>query len=162
MNATTKYEFDAYIEMLSDPDFSDYSGEQFAESLGVNITSIYNWNRKVDWESIKSERRKRYAKLMPKVDNALFKSTQKGDVQAIRTFYERFDAWTPASKVVNEQSLSDADIDEELNARVERKRAALDSTRRAENAPVDSGEVETEAGRADAVLQAQPGSTEVH
>lgn len=163
------FEFDAYIAMLCDPDYSDYSYIKFAEELGVKVSLVYDWNGKVDWESIKSERRKRYAKLMPKVDNALFKATQKGDVPAIRTFYERFDSWTPASKVVTEHSISEAEIDEELNGLIERKRAAIDAISsstvdepgRNEASTSDSGAPSPEAGRADTVLQAESGATEI-
>lgn len=155
MGGRNGFEFQAYVVMLSDPDFSEFTAEQFASELGVKKSLIYDWNTKVDWDSINVELRKKYAKIMPKVDRALFKATQKGDVPAIRTFYERFDNWTPASKVVNEQAHSDAELD-----------AAIDGlfklAGQAAPAPADGGEVAPSEGGAASVLPPESGPGEIH
>lgn len=155
MGSRNGYEYEAYVLMLSDPDYADYSADQYAEALGVKTRVIYDWNTKVDWDAVKVELRKKYAKIMPRVDRALFKATQKGDVAAIRTFYERFDQWTPASKVVNEQSHSDAELDAAIDG-------FLQLAGQAKVKAAGGGEVAPSEGGADALLPAQPGSTEVH
>ncbi len=155
MGGRNGFEFQAYVIMLSNPDFADYTAAQYAESLGVKTSLIYDWNTKVDWEVINADLRKSYAKIMPKVDRALFKATQKGDVPAIRTFYERFDAWTPASKVVTEQTHSDAELDAAIDGFL-----AIAGSSKAKAA--SSGEAAPTEGGATAILQAEPGPTEVH
>lgn len=149
------FEFQAYLVMLSDPDFADHSAAQFADELGVKTSLIYEWNKRVDWEAVKADLRKGYAKVMPKVDRALFKATQKGDVPAIRTFYERFDNWTPASKVQTEQIVSDAELDAAIDGLL---KLAGSAEAKAANggapAPAEDG--------ANAVLPAESSATEVH
>ena len=156
MKDRTGFEFETYLVMLKDPDYADYTGEQFAEAVGVKKSLIYEWNySKVDWEAVKTELRSKYAKLMPKVDRALFKATQKGDVPAIRTYYERFDAWTPASKVLNEQVIPDKELDEAIDALA---KLARENEAKAANV----GEATPTTNGADAVLPSEPGAGEVH
>lgn len=159
------FEYDAYLVMLADPFFAEHSASQFAEELGVSTTTIYKWNKKVDWESIKATRRKNYAKQTLGVDSSLLKATRKLDVAAIRTWYERFDSWVPTSKQQTEHSVSDKEVDEALNALIERKRAALaalDASGRGDASVNPAGEVKAGEGGADAVLPAQPGAIPVH
>lgn len=165
MAGTSGFEFDAYLLMLVDPAFAEYSVAEFAKEFEVTTTTIYNWNKKVDWDEIKAGRRKNYAKSTLSVDSSLFKATKKLDVAAIRTWYERFDNWTPASKISTEHTVSDGEIDKELNDLIERKRAAaraLEQSGRGEVAPIGSGEGQASEGRAPAVLQSEPGAGEVH
>lgn len=159
------FEFDAYLVMLADPAFAEYTTAQFAEAFSVSTTTIYNWNKKVDWETVKASRRKNYARQTLGVDSSLLRATRTLDVAAIRTWYERFDDWVPTSKTKTEHSVSDAEIDEALGGLIERKRAAvaaLDQSGRSEVAPVHGGEVAPSEDGANAVLPAEPGSTEVH
>lgn len=148
------FEFDAYLIMLSDPERSDYKARDYATDLDVPVTQIYKWNSQINWDDVKAARRKAFSKRTAEVDDSLFKATKKGDVAAIRTWYERFDQWTPASKVQTEQIVSDAELD-----------AAIDGlfklAGQAKTSPVDGGEAAPSEGGADAVLPAQPGPTEV-
>lgn len=163
-------EFGSYAQMLCEPAYVEWKAKQFAEALGVTAQTIYNWDKKVDWETIKIERRKRFSRPTLDVDLALLKAAKSQDVQAIRTWYERFDQWTPSSKILSEHSVSDADIDKALNELIERKRAAvaalaasgLDEAGRKDAAPKDVGETATGAGRVDAVLPAESGTGKIH
>ena len=149
------FEYDAYIIMLCDPERGDYKAADYAAELDVDVSQIYRWNQNVKWDEIKSERRKAFSKRTAEVDDALFKATKKGDVAAIRTWYERFDAWTPASKVLSEQVISEAELDEAIDG-------ALKLVGSAKATPSDVGEVAPPAPGANAVLPAQPGSAEIH
>lgn len=146
------FEFDAYLIMLCDPDYADFKAPQFADALGVKTTQIYKWNQQVNWDEIKASRRKAFSKRTIEVDSSLFKATKKGDVAAIRTWYERFDAWTPASKVQTEQIASDAELDEAIDGLL--KLAASKKPDGGEAAPATPG--------ANAVLPPEPGPIEVH
>lgn len=146
------FEFDAYLIMLCDPDYADFKAPQFADALGVKTTQIYKWNQQVNWDDIKASRRKAFSKRTIEVDSSLFKATKKGDVAAIRTWYERFDAWTPASKIQTEQIVSDAELDEAINGLL--KLATPASVDVGTPAPTEDG--------ANAVLPAEPSPTEVH
>lgn len=163
-------EFGKYAQMLCEPEYADWKPPQYAKEIGVSTQTIYNWDKKVDWETIKNERRKRLSRPTISVDMALFKTARSGDVQAIRTWYERFDNWTPASKILSEHSISEADIDKAINELIERKRAAvaalnasgMDESGRADSPPEDVGKATPSEGRADAVLPAEPSSETVH
>lgn len=149
------FEFDAYIIMLCDPERADYKAQDYATELDVPVTQIYKWNSQVKWDEIKAERRKSFSRRTSDVDNSLFKATKKGDVAAIRTWYERFDQWTPASKVLSEQVHSDAELDEAING-------LLKLAGHANVAAASGGEDSPEAGRAIEVFPAEPGPAEVH
>lgn len=151
-------EFGSYAAMLCDPANADWKAPQYAEALGVSTTTIYRWDKKVDWDWVKSERRKQFARPTSEIDNALFRQARKGDVQAIRTWYERFDSWTPETKLKTEHSVSDGEVDQALNELIERKRAAvaaLDASGRVANSPAVAGEVAPTEGGAATVLPAQ-------
>ena len=113
-----------YAQMLCDPQYAEWRPSQFAEHLEIATTTIYAWDKKIDWEMVKSERRKRFARPTMEVDLALFRQAKKGDVQAIRTWYERFDFWTPTQRIQQENKISDIEIEEAIRNLVERKRAA--------------------------------------
>mgnify|MGYP001583865563 CR=1 FL=1 len=148
------FEFDAYLIMLADPERGDYKASDYAKELDVNVMQIYKWNSQIDWEEVKAARRKAFSRRTTEVDDSLFKATKKGDVAAIRTWYERFDSWMPASKVVNEEAIPDAELDEAIDGFVK-----LIGKDEAEKACLR--EVEAATGRADAILPPEPGPEEV-
>lgn len=149
------FEFDAYLIMLSDPDRADYKASDYAKELDVKVAQIYKWNAQVNWDEIKAARRKAFGRRTSEVDNSLFKATKTGDVSAIRTWYERFDQWTPASKVLSEQVVSDAELDAAING-------LLKLAGTAEAKAADVGEVAPSEGGTDEVLPTKPGTVKVH
>jgi len=157
--------YQLFVELLCDPNEVERTNEQVAELIGISTTTIYRWKKRVDWEYIKAERRKRFAARITQVDDAMFKKAIKGDVSAADLLYQRFDAWTPTTKNLTEHSVSDAEVDEALNALIERKRsavAAMDATGREGDAVPDGAQAAEAEGGAVEVLPAQPGATEVH
>ena len=91
--------FTGFEESLLDAQYDEYSPTQFAGMFGVTIQTIYKWKKRVDWDYIKSERRKKYAEKTTRVDSAMYKAAAKGDVQAAKLWYERFDNWIPATSL---------------------------------------------------------------
>ena len=115
MSAKVK-ELDQYFQMLINPETFGYSRKQFAETLQVNGETITIWNReKVDWEWVRDERRKGYSQVTPKIDDALIKEAQDGDIKAIALYYERYDGYVPTSsqKTIHEISEDDVNADQD-------------------------------------------------
>ena len=119
-----RIEHGLYEEMLVDPEKINWKAAQFADVLGVAVGTIYSWDKKIDWDEIKNLRRKRFARATISVDLALFRKAKTGDVAAIRTWYERFDFWTPTQRIQSENKISDIDLEEAIKNLVEQKRAA--------------------------------------
>lgn len=115
---------DRYIEILCDPDQADRNHIDVAAELKVNRVTLWEWRKKMDWEWIKAERRRRYAARIIEVDDAMFRAAKDGDVHAAKVLYERFDGYTPTSKTVNVAGLTD----DELRRRAEQIKSELGGT----------------------------------
>lgn len=68
---------------------------EVAKRLGVLPVTISRWKRKVDWEHIKTERRKRYGVHICEIDAALLKQAKKGEARSVELAYQRFEGWIP-------------------------------------------------------------------
>lgn len=107
--------------MLEDGQDQLKTQTEMAAELGVASSTLSSWNKKLDWSAIKNKRREKYSRRMVKVDDAMFKAAEKGDVAAAKFLAERFDRWTPTSAVLTEHSLDEGIIDEELKALMDRR-----------------------------------------
>lgn len=102
--------FDRYVDILCDPDQADRNHVDVAQELGVSRSTLWLWRKKLDWEWVKTERRRRYASKIIDVDDAMFKAAKRGDVQAAKVLYERFDNWVPTTGTVDLSKKTDSDL----------------------------------------------------
>ena len=76
-----------------------------AELSGVSVPTLILWNKsKIDWDNIKTERRKKYGGKMIDVDNAMFKAANKGNVNAAELVYKRFDGYIPTNLTLEQKA----------------------------------------------------------
>lgn len=113
--------FQSYVDGMISGEFDDKTRTEIAARFGVDRKTIWNWDQKIDWERVKSERRRLYSAEILGVDQAMLKSAKRGDVQAAKVVYERFDGWIPTSAVKNIQDKTD----EELLAEAQRLKAEI-------------------------------------
>lgn len=118
------FAFQHFIEMLIDGEDEHKTLKQIAEEVGVSDRTLLTWKKKkVDWEYVKTERRKKYASDMLDIDRAMVKEAKKGDVAAAKLAYERFDGWIPASQSFQSvtHDIDESIIDDELKALMGKK-----------------------------------------
>lgn len=101
MSDSENLRFNAYIDAMVTGDFDGKTQGEMAVLLGVSERTIYEWKKKADWSSIKDARRKLYSHNILKIDSAMIKAAESGDVQAARVAYERFDGWVPTSAMIS-------------------------------------------------------------
>lgn len=111
---------DEYYRLLAIVDYDDWTDEKFAKHLQVGSSTIFRWRRSADWDKIKAARRKTYGAFTVKVDRSLYAAALKGDVAAIKLYYERFDGYTPEARL-----LLAGKSDEELEQRARERMAQL-------------------------------------
>lgn len=128
--------FESYKAMLMEGLDDIRTQIQIAEELGVTTVTIQRWNKKIDWEAIKAERRKKYHAKMIQVDQAMFKTAIKGDVAAAKLIYERWDGYTPTSALETKHSIDEADIDAELKNLMDRKMNTIEALQEGKNEQV--------------------------
>jgi len=128
--------FDGFPQVLCDSEYDDLTNAELAAMFGVSDRTIANWKKKVDWQQILEMRRKKYADKTARVDCAVFKSACKGDTNAAKLWYERFDNYIPATQQFTNHSLDESLIDDELKRLSERRLAAASAI--AESGPVDA------------------------
>ena len=109
----------AFIQGHIVGEYDNKNQEDIAASLGVSAATLRRWNRRVDWEHIKTERRKHYAVHMCAIDAAMVRQASKGDVNAAKLMFERFDGWIPTQARV---SITDAK-DDQLKQRADQIKA---------------------------------------
>lgn len=108
--------------MLVDPINMDKGADEYAKELGVGVSTIRRWDRhKINWKSVNEARRESFGRIVSTVDSALLKKAQKGDTEAIKLFYARFDGYVPVSGTID---LSDKK-DDELKKRADEIKAEL-------------------------------------
>ena len=158
-----------YAELVLSGDYENMKKDEIAAKCGVGRSTIYLWEKQVDWDEVLIERRKKYARQLCQVDLGLLKSAIAGNVAAAELAYARWDGWTPTSKILSEHSISDAEIDQALNELIQRKRATVESIKstmdgngRGEPTEVIGPEVVAAQGRAAEVLQSESSSKEIH
>jgi hypothetical protein len=105
--------FQAYVDGLIAGEFEDKTKKEIAAQFDINPKTLWDWDHKIDWEMVKSERRKLYAAEILKIDGAMLRASKKGDVAAAKVVYERFDGWVPMQGVKNFDAKSDSELIEE-------------------------------------------------
>jgi len=110
--------FNVYVDAMITGDFDSKTQGEIAVLLGVDPHTVWDWKKKADWAAIKDARRKLYSHQVLKIDAAMIKAAEAGDVQAAKIIYERFDGWTPTTAQI---SLSAPD--DELKAEAAKIRA---------------------------------------
>lgn len=91
--------YEHYQAMIVLPEHVDKTKQDYADELGVSVTTIYSWDRRLDWRSVNERRRSAYSEVVATVDAALLRRALKGDAEAIKLFYARFDGYIPVSGV---------------------------------------------------------------
>lgn len=123
-----------YVLMLCDPANIEMTPQEFALKLGVGTSTIYHWARKkIDWNAINEQRREAYGRVMVTVDSALLKKAQKGDTEAIKLFYTRFDGYVPVSGTID----LTAKTDDELKKRADEIKGEIIRDRIGQDKPGD-------------------------
>lgn len=105
-----------YEQILIHGESQGKTRAEVAEICGVGIDTLYRWDRdKIDWDKINVARRKRYGKRISSVDDAMFRKADKGDVNAAKLVYERFDGYTPTTANIDLSKKTDEELIEESN-----------------------------------------------
>ena len=101
MKAKEKYR-QILIEHMANPDNQFLTRGKMAEVCKIKRTTLYMHFTPKDLTLIEREaldlRRTKYAKEMAGVDISLIKRAQKGDVQAAKLAYQRFENWSEKQK----------------------------------------------------------------
>ncbi len=121
-NDSENLRFNVYVDAMISGEFDSKTQGEIAQLLGVDPRTIWEWKKKADWPMIQAERRKLYSHQILKIDTAMIKAAEAGDVPAAKIVYERFDGWVPASLVINKDA-SNAELDDEAK-RIENERTA--------------------------------------
>lgn len=87
------------FEYVTNIDNIKLKATDIATAVGLGERQIYRYLTKEFWEKVKEERRKRYAKHSVFVDEGLVRSAVKGNPQAARLFYERYEDWASKTKL---------------------------------------------------------------
>lgn len=93
---------DTYIQYRTNPDNDVNSLSHFCTRHGFVLEEVRTalTNDPLLEKDILDARRQKYAQRMQKIDDALFKSAERGDTRAADLLYRRFDGWNP--KIVEE------------------------------------------------------------
>lgn len=105
---------DRLIELLLNPDNDQKEKQELAAELGVDRKTLWRWEKELDWDWIKAERRRLYAREIVELDKALLKKAKGGDTRAIEIGYQRFDGWVPTQGVNVNRELPDSEIEAEM------------------------------------------------
>ena len=105
---------DRLIELLLNPDNDHKQKQQIADELGVDRKTLWRWEKELDWEWIKAERRRLYSREIIELDKALLKKAKSGDVRAIEIGYQRFDGWVPTQGFNVNKDTPDSEIEAEM------------------------------------------------
>lgn len=102
--------YERYGIMVTQPLNIDKTAKDYADELGVGLSTIYSWNRRLDWKAVNEKRREAYAQIVHTIDSALLKKAQKGDAEAIKLFYARFDGYVPVSGTIDLSAKKDDEL----------------------------------------------------
>lgn len=103
-------------EKQYDQVFYDKSDLEQAKELGVSRVTIWNWKKAESphfWEMVKAAYRQNSHQEIVKIDRAMFKAAQSGDVGAAKLVYERIEGWSP--KQINENLNRSGDLKEKTD-----------------------------------------------
>lgn len=98
-----------YVELLLHPGWMSEPKVKLAAALGVSRKTLDRYDKELDWEWIREERRKRYAGEIVQIDASLLRKAKSGDVPAVKLAYERFDGYVPA-QALTLQDKTDAEL----------------------------------------------------
>ena len=112
-----------FIEAVIALDWEDKTQKEKAEIFGVHVNTIAVWESKLDWDWIRQERSKKYAKRLAKIDSALLRMAEKGSLGHIELAYKRFDGYVPSS-AINVATQSDDEL-----KRIAQELAAADAAK---------------------------------
>lgn len=93
--------YERYSLMVTRPTNIDKTAQDYATELGVGLSTIYSWNRRLNWKLVNEQRREAYGQIIHTIDSALLKKAQKGDAEAIKLFYARFDGYVPVNGTID-------------------------------------------------------------
>ncbi len=108
----------AYVNRLIAGDFDGKTKQEIADILDIDRRTLWDWNKKVDWASITTEKRKLYAQDILDIDQAAIREAKKGNVAAIEFCHRRFDGWNPTTAQISLNA-----PDDELKAEAAKIRA---------------------------------------
>lgn len=109
----TKQKYKSMIlEYLGNIDNDPPTRDELADkALKISRTTLYNHFSPGELAELEADglaiRRARYAGKSAAIDSALVARALKGDVRAIRLYYERIEGWSPKSTLAIEQNLDD-------------------------------------------------------
>ena len=94
-----------YQELWISGENENLTQAEMAQICGVTAQTLIVWDKtKIDWDHIKTERRKKYGGKMIDVDNAMFKAAGKGNVNAAELVYKRFDGYIPTNLTLEQKA----------------------------------------------------------
>lgn len=96
---STRRTFHKFVAACQDIEFYCLTNREQAKRLGVHEVSVARWHGKMDAEGLLRDHRAKYARHFPKIDLALIRRAQKGDVKAIELSYQRFEGWSQKHSV---------------------------------------------------------------
>lgn len=88
MNRKIKQEL---ITILTNPEYDGLSQKEIAEKVGVCRETVYRYLTAEFWAEVRRLRLEVISKSLAMVDRALFEKAAKGDVQAAKLIYSRWD-----------------------------------------------------------------------
>mgnify|MGYP001558271239 CR=1 FL=1 len=109
-----------YTNRLIAGDFDGKTKQEIADILDIDRRTLYDWNKRVDWAYITTEKRKLYAQDILDIDQAMLREGKKGDTAAAELAYKRFDGWVPTTAQITIGS-----SDDDLKAEAARIKAEL-------------------------------------
>lgn len=112
---------EGFLEAVVSLDWESIDRTKQAKLFGVTRQTILNWEKKLDWEWVRTERQKRFARNLAKVDHALLEKAEAGSIAHIELAYARFDGYVPVRGTID---LSDKK-DDELKKRADEIKAQL-------------------------------------
>jgi len=91
-----------FVEIMADPERMGLSVIEIAEMFHISRATVYNRGKDKEISKEIEERRAEMMKIeLPKVDDAMLKAAQKGNVRAAILVYERWDGYNPKGKGVD-------------------------------------------------------------
>lgn len=110
-----------FIEAVISLEWESIDREKQAKMFGVSRQTILNWEKKLDWEWVRAERQKRFARELASIDSALLAKAKDGSLGHIQLAYEKYDGFIPTTAQVNVNDKAD----DELKSRADELKAQL-------------------------------------
>lgn len=79
------------ISILTNPDYDGLTQKEIAEKLQVSRDTVYRYLTTELWAEVRKLRLEIISKSLAMVDRALFEKAAKGDIQAAKLIYSRWD-----------------------------------------------------------------------